>query len=268
MACFTRNGDDESFGRGSGRVSSLDISTQSGERFPRRIPRANLSETGPKKRDIYREDLKYKVARGGDGERETLSLLPPLLVPIFRIPIVRYPPRGSCLEIQRFENSIELPTRFILGHSKFFSKRYVWKRFDFSRFFYRGRSIEENIRKQRSCFGGFEFTLDIALYRGETNVTTFHSFLSPSTPRYLAPLSNKHSFYRAHTRTPPPSRFLFSIHEPSPSEYPPLSRSFLHEPRDPPPRGEGEFKAPGNAVSANRGNGEAMSKSKVQTNRT
>lgn len=77
MACFTRNGDDESFGRGSGRVSSLDISTQSGERFPRRIPRANLSETGPKKRDIYREDLKYKVARGGDGERETLSLLPP-----------------------------------------------------------------------------------------------------------------------------------------------------------------------------------------------
>lgn len=79
MACFTRNGDDESFGRGSGRVSSLDISTQSGERFPRRIPRANLSETGPKKRDIYREDLKYKVARGGDGERETLSLLPPPL---------------------------------------------------------------------------------------------------------------------------------------------------------------------------------------------
>lgn len=75
VACFTRNGDDESFGRGSGRVSSLDISTQSGERFPRRIPRANLSETGPKKRDIYREDLKYKV----DRDRDTLSR-----VPIFR----------------------------------------------------------------------------------------------------------------------------------------------------------------------------------------
>lgn len=88
MACFTRNGDDESFGRGSGRVSSLDISTQSGERFPRRIPRANLSETGPKKRDIYREDLKYKVARGGDGERETLSLLPPS-------PLGSYFPRDS-----------------------------------------------------------------------------------------------------------------------------------------------------------------------------
>lgn len=96
MACFTRNGDDESFGRGSGRVSSLDISTQSGERFPRRIPRANLSETGPKKRDIYREDLKYKVARG-DKERETLFLFSAR----FRIPIVRYLPRGSCPEIQR-----------------------------------------------------------------------------------------------------------------------------------------------------------------------
>lgn len=96
MACFTRNGDDESFGRGSGRVSSLDISTQSGERFPRRIPRANLSETGPKKRDIYREDLKYKVARG-DKEREALFLFSAR----FRIPIVRYLPRGSCPEIQR-----------------------------------------------------------------------------------------------------------------------------------------------------------------------
>lgn len=264
MACFTRNGDDESFGRGSGRVSSLDISTQSGERFPRRIPRANLSETGPKKRDIYREDLKYKVARGGDGERETLSLLPPswFLFSEFQSCVIRL-----VVRVSKFNDS---KTRSNYRHVSFSAIRNSFPNdtFDFSRFFYRGRSIEENIRKQRSCFGGFEFTLDIALYRGETNVTTFHSFLSPSTPRYLAPLSNKHSFYRAHTRTPPPSRFLFSIHEPSPSEYPPLPRSFLHEPRDPPPRGEGEFKAPGNAVSANRGNGEAMSKSKVQTNRT
>lgn len=168
MACFTRNGDDESFGRGSGRVSSLDISTQSGERFPRRIPRANLSETGPKKRDIYREDLKYKVARG-DKEREALFLFSAR----FRIPIVRYLPRGSCPEIQRprSKGNVDFLDSFAKLRKKrnsssssrvscSLSKRYnVYditlvsfssrKKERDSTSPYRGRSIEENIRKQR-----------------------------------------------------------------------------------------------------------------------
>lgn len=87
-----------------GRTSSLDISTRSGERFPRRIPRANLSETSPrdpKERDIYRADLKYKVAaRDGGWSRKDRGL-----VPIFWkiAATTRYSnrARGSCLETQR-----------------------------------------------------------------------------------------------------------------------------------------------------------------------
>lgn len=52
---------------GSGRASSPDISTQSGERFHGgyREPIFRKPAPNPKERDIYRADLKYKVASEG-----------------------------------------------------------------------------------------------------------------------------------------------------------------------------------------------------------
>lgn len=63
---FRRGNDEwhEAFLGLSFRSSSLDISNVA--RFPRRIPRANLSETSPKSEEhryIYRMDLKYKLER-------------------------------------------------------------------------------------------------------------------------------------------------------------------------------------------------------------
>lgn len=220
-----------------GKVSSLDISTRNGERFPRRIPRANLSETSPrdpKERDIYRADLKYKVAAPGGWKNLGI-------VPIFwKIAVTTWNSNhalGSCLEIQRPRGKNVTRTRkaedsnasrrqpptsslpscpmmFVSTFSPSFTP--IGIDFLFRRTRRHASFLPPLIENFVSNFHPvwIYFRRNVALYRDETNVTTFHSFRR-FTPSIFSPLRNKHPFYHIHVSLllPRPLSLTFAAFE-------------------------------------------------------
>lgn len=83
VACFTRNGNDESFRALRGDRATLHPliyrrKAASDSHGGYREPIFRKPAPNPKERDIYRADLKYKVASGGGGTAEGVCGLVPI----------------------------------------------------------------------------------------------------------------------------------------------------------------------------------------------